>query len=217
MPDWNGMLPTIFSVASSMIQNCFGYEPMISVPLPAETRGGSAVWTGTRQTTRATASAPAILRTMVTASLREDEIDLAPVLLRRGALAGPVRRVIELVGHLRRPVAADVTVEQIAFDRLAQPGGAAGAIRFPARREHQRAADRKVRQLRHPGPLQRDDVLIGGALDARRLAVDGFQVIHDTSSLAGCSSNCVRKAGFRAASSPYTWRHTSVQPRIQSQ
>ena len=30
----NGIVPTIFSVASSMIQNCFGYAPMISVPLP---------------------------------------------------------------------------------------------------------------------------------------------------------------------------------------
>jgi hypothetical protein len=38
--------------------------------------------------------------------------------------------VIELVGHLRRPVAADVAVEQIAFDRLAQSRGAAGAVRF---------------------------------------------------------------------------------------
>src|SRR6478672_13736984 len=156
---------------------------MISVPLPAETRGASAVCTGTRQSTRATASAPASLRSMVTASLREDEIDFAPVFLRRGALAGPVGRVIELVGHLRRPVAADVAVEEIAFDRLAQSGGAAGAICFPPRREHERAADRKVRQLWQPGALQRDDVLIRGALDARRLAVDRLQVIHDTSSL----------------------------------
>src|SRR5215467_7249562 len=41
MPDENGIVPTIFSVASSMIQNCFGYEPMMSVPLPADTRGFS--------------------------------------------------------------------------------------------------------------------------------------------------------------------------------
>jgi len=41
MPDWNGMLPTTFSVASSMIQNCLGYEPMISVPVPALTFGES--------------------------------------------------------------------------------------------------------------------------------------------------------------------------------
>ncbi len=42
MPDWNGIVPTIFSVASSMIQYCFGYDPMIRVPLPADTRGFSA-------------------------------------------------------------------------------------------------------------------------------------------------------------------------------
>src|SRR5262245_10068770 len=41
MPDVNGIVPVIFSVASSMTQNCFGYEPMISVPLPADTRGFS--------------------------------------------------------------------------------------------------------------------------------------------------------------------------------
>ena len=39
MPDWNGIVPTTFSVASSMIQNCLGYDPMISVPLPAVNRG----------------------------------------------------------------------------------------------------------------------------------------------------------------------------------
>ena len=26
MPDWNGIVPTTFSVASSMIQNCFGND-----------------------------------------------------------------------------------------------------------------------------------------------------------------------------------------------
>jgi len=41
IPDWNGIDPTTFSVASSMIQNCYGYEPMMSVPLPALTRGFS--------------------------------------------------------------------------------------------------------------------------------------------------------------------------------
>ena len=41
-------------------------------------------------------------------------------------LDGPVRRVVELIGHLRRPVAADVAVEQVALDRLTQSRGAAG-------------------------------------------------------------------------------------------
>src|SRR5262245_37995625 len=43
---------------------------------------------------------------------RENEIDLAPILLRGRALRGPVRRVIQLVRHLCRPVAADVAVEK---------------------------------------------------------------------------------------------------------
>ena len=85
-------------------------------------------------------------------------------------LRGPVGRVIELVGHLRRPEAADVAVEQIALDRLAQPGGAAGAVGLPARREHERAAEREMRLLRAAGALQRDDVArsrlrLGRALD----------------------------------------------------
>ena len=79
--------------------------------------------------------------------VREDQVDLAPVLLGRGALRRPVGRVIQLIGHLRRPEAAHVAVEQIALDRLAQPGGAAVAIGFPARREHQRAAGGNVRRL----------------------------------------------------------------------
>ena len=45
IPDWYGIVPTTFSVASSMIQYCFGYDPMINVPLPALIRGFSAVKT----------------------------------------------------------------------------------------------------------------------------------------------------------------------------
>src|SRR5262245_48408512 len=126
---------------------------MISVPLPALTRGfspfactpgeafdGSAVRTESVAAARMTATAKVRM-----AGLRENQIELAPVLLGGRALARPVGRVIELVGDLRRPVAAVVTVEQIALDRLAQTGGAAGAVRFPAWREHQGAPDRKVR------------------------------------------------------------------------
>ena len=61
----------------------------------------------------------------------EDQVDLAPVLLGGRALVGPVWCVIELVGHLRRPVASDVAVEQVAFDRLAQARGTASAVRLP--------------------------------------------------------------------------------------
>src|ERR1043165_416448 len=117
MPEAYGMVPVIFSVASSMIQYCFGYDPMISVPLPAETRGFSPFDCAPSAPTASTIATTD--RKLRMASLRENQIDLAPVLLGRSALRGPVGRVIELVGHLRRPVAADVTVEQIAQRRHA--------------------------------------------------------------------------------------------------
>src|SRR2546421_12175823 len=172
MPDWYGIVPVTFSVASSMIQYCFGYDPMISVPLPADTRGFSAERT---IATALSASAKTInLRRNVIriGHSRENQIDLAPVLLRRRALRRPVGRVIQLVGHLRRPVAADVTVEQIALDRLTESGSTAAAIRLPARREHERAPEREVRHLRDAVALQRDDVARRCLLDAYRLAVN---------------------------------------------
>src|SRR5664279_2037569 len=125
MPDWNGIVPTTFSVASSMIQYCFGYDPMISVPLPAETRGFSAEWTSAPPATsaRAPAQTPTASLRIMRPRLREDEIDFAPVLLGGRALGGPVGRVIQLIRHLRRPIAADVAVEQVALDRLTEPRG----------------------------------------------------------------------------------------------
>src|SRR5436190_22282209 len=53
MPDLNGIDPTAFSVASSMIQNLSGYVPTIRVPLPATPFGFSAVCTGTQRATSA--------------------------------------------------------------------------------------------------------------------------------------------------------------------
>src|SRR5713101_7120628 len=53
MPDLNGIDPTIFSVASSMIQNLSGYVPTISVPLPATILGLSAAYTVTHKATSA--------------------------------------------------------------------------------------------------------------------------------------------------------------------
>ncbi len=145
------------------------------------------------------------------------------------------------------------------------------SVGFPAGREHERAADREVRQERRTRALQGNDVRRRCALDASGLAVDRFQMIHgdlffstarrappprgtmltlrlgfagrspawpqalsppsalspqpsalrrrdyDTGAATSSSSNCARNAGLRTASSPYTLRHTSVQPRIQSQ
>src|SRR6266702_2437264 len=69
--------------------------------------------------------------------LREYDIYLPPVVGRRGALVGPVRCVIQVIGNLSRPAAAQMAVEQIALDRLAQAGRAAGDVHFPAGREVQ--------------------------------------------------------------------------------
>src|SRR5580765_6339208 len=157
---------------------------MIRVPLPAETLGFSAVWTGALPATIAKAAAQTLIASLriMRPRLRKDEIDLAPVLLGGRALGGPVGRVIQLIRHLRRPVAADVAVEQISLDRLTETSGAAGPVRFPAGREDQRAPDREVRQLRQAGPLKPEDVVLGGSLDAGRFRIDRLEVVHDTSS-----------------------------------
>jgi poly(3-hydroxybutyrate) depolymerase len=46
----------------------------------------------------------------ISAGLGENEVELPPVFLGGSTLAGPVRRVVELVGHVRRPEAGDVVV-----------------------------------------------------------------------------------------------------------
>src|ERR1700730_7547745 len=147
---------------------------MISVPLPAATLGFSAEWTGALPAAIASAAAQTLRASLriMRPRLGENEIDLAPVLLSGRALGGPVGRVVQLIRHLRRPVAADVAVEQIAFDRLTEPRRAARPIRFPARREDQRAADREMRQLGNAGALKPDDVMVGRPLDTHSLGVD---------------------------------------------
>src|SRR3979490_2922126 len=122
MPDLNGIEPTIFSVASSMIQNLSGYVPTIRVPLPATTFGLSAADTVMRKATSASPidrtptgrhreSITVIRSPSPVWRSRKHQIDLAPVLLGRCTLAGPVGGVIQLVGDLRRPVAADMAIE----------------------------------------------------------------------------------------------------------
>src|SRR5215207_5177788 len=98
---------------------------MISVPLPADTLAGAFCAASDAHDT--TTASPAIANTrdrrreslvVIGTALRKHEIDLAPVLLRRRALGGPVGRVVQLIGYLRRPVAADVAIEQVALHRL---------------------------------------------------------------------------------------------------
>src|SRR5438034_8477195 len=142
------------------------------------------------------------------ARLREDQVDLAPVFLRRCALACPVGRVVELVGHLRRPVAPRVAVKQIALDGLAQPGGSPARIHFPAGVKLQRAAQREMRALlwllRRP-LLKSDDVSfrrialrLEVLLHHGGFAVHGFQMFHNPPG----SSNCFKNLGLRSEISP---------------
>src|SRR5947207_5099952 len=184
-PDRTSIAPVTFSVASSRIRILFGHAPTYIVPLPPLILAGGA-GAAANDTAPAAATRPAVMNRFSIALSREHEIELAPVLLGRGALRRPVGRVIELVGHVRRPEAADVAVEDVALDRLAQTGGAAGRIRLPAGREHQRAAKREVRlrRLLWRPLLQRDDVFFRRAIFTRRFrhamgfAVDCLELGH---------------------------------------
>src|SRR5580765_1699315 len=104
---------------------------MISVPLPALTFlspgapvpgrrsfGFSAVTAGSEARTASEHASANVLMIR----LRENEIDFPPVLLGGGAFGRPVGSVVQLIRHLGRPVAADVAVEEVALDRLAQAG-----------------------------------------------------------------------------------------------
>src|SRR5260370_25323679 len=71
--------------------------------------------------------------------LWKDDVDVAPIVRRRGALIGPVRRIIQVVGHLRRPSTTQVAIKQIALDGLAKASRAAGNVDLPAAREVHRA------------------------------------------------------------------------------
>src|SRR5580693_5896289 len=131
------MKPVTFSVASSTIRMRLGRAPRYMVALPPVISAGAA------NSANRAAAIPARVRTTrvdrrlvtgIVMALRENQIDLAPVFLRRGAFAGPVGRMIQLVGHLRGPEAAVVAIEQVALHGRAKAGRAAAGIGFPARR-----------------------------------------------------------------------------------
>ena len=85
--------------------------------------------------------------------------------------------MVHLVGHLRRPKAPEGTVEQVARDRLAQPGRPAVLIGLPAGEEDEAAPQRDVRTLgllwRPPSVLERHD------LAPRSLAMVGDRIYTD--------------------------------------
>src|SRR5262245_266891 len=113
--------------------------------------------------------------------------------------------MVQLIGHVRRPEASKMAVEDVALDRLTETGRAAGRIGFPARRERQRTAQRKMRRRRQL--LERDDILTVAPLGEidypMGLAIDWLQMCHSTASaFASSRSNRAMKSGFRTASSP---------------
>src|SRR4051812_32171644 len=73
-------------------------------------------------------------------SLRKNDVDFAPVISRRGALIGPVDRIVQVVRDLGRPSAAEMAIEQVAFDRLTKPGCSPRDIHFPPGCEVERTA-----------------------------------------------------------------------------
>src|SRR5436853_7504822 len=87
---------------------------------------------------------PAVRLPGLTYSLK-NEIDIAPVFCSVSAFARPVRIVREVIGHLHRPIARQITVVKIPFNRLAKTRGTARRIRLPSWSEHESAAERIVR------------------------------------------------------------------------
>src|SRR5262245_3772614 len=55
-----------------------------------------------------------------------------------------------MIRNLSRPEAGNVAIVKVSLDRLAKPGGSAGGIHFPTRREHERAAHRVMRRCLLP-------------------------------------------------------------------
>src|SRR5213592_4343959 len=148
-----------------MTRILFGHPPIYSVPLPPVSFAGGAAPRARAANEMQNATCRMFF---MDASAGEDQVELAPVLLRRRAFGRPVGRVIELVGYLRRPEAADMAVEDIALDRLAQARRAACRIGLPPWREDQRTAERemRLRRLLRRSLLQRDDVFLSSQLSA---------------------------------------------------
>src|SRR5262252_10650947 len=92
--------------------------------------------------------------------------------------------MIQLIRHVRRPEASKMAVEDVALDRLTEAGRPAGRIGFPAGRERQRTAKRKMRRCGKL--LERDDILTVTLVceigDPMGLAIDWLQMCHSTAS-----------------------------------
>jgi hypothetical protein len=52
-------------------------------------------------------------------TLWENYIDVAPILGAYRAFAGPIGRIVQMIGDMCGPKAGDVTIKEVALDRLA--------------------------------------------------------------------------------------------------
>jgi hypothetical protein len=113
-------------------------------------------------------------------TLWENDIDVAPILCAYGAFTGPIRRIVQMIGDMRGPKAGDVTIEEVALNRLAEAGGATRGIDFPSGEEDERAAHGYVR-LGTGWILESDNIILARRdmlLNAQRLPIYSSKMLH---------------------------------------
>ena len=134
--------------------------------------------------------------------LRENQIEITPVFCRSRAFFGPIRIIVEMIGHLRGPEAGHIAIIDVALHGLAEPGGTTGRIHLPTWRKRKRAAHGNVRGWRGLWPiLQRDHVCIGRheLSDPSGFLIQRSQVFHDNAFL---SANNRKNSGFWTLMAP---------------
>jgi hypothetical protein len=113
-------------------------------------------------------------------TLWENDIHVAPILGAYGAFTGPVGGIVQMIRDMRGPKASDVTIEEVALNRLAEAGRATRGIDFPSGEEDERAAHRYVR-LRTGWILESDNIILARRdmlLNAQRLPIYSSKMLH---------------------------------------
>jgi len=85
-----------------------------------------------------------------------------------------------MIGNMRGPKAGDITIKEVALDRLTQASGATRGIDLPSGEEHERAAHRYMR-LGTARTLEGDNIVLARRnmlLDAHRLAINSSKMLH---------------------------------------
>jgi len=87
--------------------------------VPALAGGAEAARLAAVQNERPRKAKTARMKFLQVKMLRKYDVHVAPIFGRRGALAGPVGRVVEMVRNLGRPEAGCVAIVDVAFHGLA--------------------------------------------------------------------------------------------------